>query len=938
MSMTPLSEAPRVPAARALRVEGDIKQVASGQKMSSGLGMTQVCKALVLLLMLVPLVNCAAGSVAAEASLDNRLRQAQTASDEAIALYKAGEYARAEPLYQRALALGEETLGKNHPTVATLLNNLANLYLEQGLYARAEPLLQRALALREETLGKNHPDVAFPLNNLASLYQAQGLYARAEPLLQRALALGEETPGKNHPTVATSLNNLAGLYQAQGLYARAEPLFQRALALGEETLGKNHPDVATSLNNLANLYLDQGLYARAEPLLQRALALGEETLGKNHPTVAALLSNLANIYLNQGLYARAEPLLQRALALGEETLGKNHPDVATLLNNLALTCLAQQRLTEALSLLTRAFALSERRLRQEALDFSESRRADFLRYLRPQEEHLYRLLRAHPDDTHVRRAALSAALLLKGRSVEETADVSRTLYRSLSPRDRDTFEQLRGLRTQLATLSFRNPGSRAPSDTPQRIQQLTDQGDALEADLAKRSAPLRALTAFPSPSEIVDRVAASLPKDGALVELIAYWDSPLVSKPGTPRAKSPGQLRYLALVLFPDASTRAVDLGPAEPIDVAASRLRTALANRDASFQATAQQLHQLVFQPLLPVLGNTRRLFLSPDGQLGLVPFAALHDGHGFLVDSFDFTYLSSGRNLLSRPEGTTPLRSVAVFADPDFSASPPALPLPPGTDSARAERSSALEHFFSTLRADIAQHPWTPLPGTRAEALAIQRLLPQAQLFLGAEANKERLMHLPPPGILHVATHGFFLEDAPALEGSRAVGHFGALGDRTLVPRSTNPLLRSGLVLTGVSAPSNSAGAHSALVTALELAGLDLWGTQLVVMSACDTGRGDVRLGQGVYGLHRAFIAAGAETVVMSLWKVNDETTRVLMESYYRNLLAGQGRAAALREAMLALRQTRPHPHYWAPFIALGQDAPLRSLAPKPQESAEK
>ncbi len=118
------------------------------------------------------------------------------------------------------------------------------------------------------------------------------------------------------------------------------------------------------------------------------------------------------------------------------------------------------------------------------------------------------------------------------------------------------------------------------------------------------------------------------------------------------------------------------------------------------------------------------------------------------------------------------------------------------------------------------------------------------------------------------------------------------------------------------------------SALATALELAGLDLWGTQLVVLSACDTGRGDVKLGQGVYGLRRAFVVAGAETVVMSLWKVNDETTSTLMEAYYRNLLAGQGRATALREAMRWLRATQPHPHYWAPFIVLGRDAPLREL----------
>jgi CHAT domain-containing protein len=275
-----------------------------------------------------------------------------------------------------------------------------------------------------------------------------------------------------------------------------------------------------------------------------------------------------------------------------------------------------------------------------------------------------------------------------------------------------------------------------------------------------------------------------------------------------------------------------------------------------------------------------------------------------------------------------------VAVLADPDFSARlPPPAPLV-AEASGHARRSSSLEHFFSSLRDGQALRAWalTPLPGTRKEAEAIQRLLPQAQLFLGPEATKERLLQLKAPAILHLATHGFFLENAPIPPSSRALGSIVALDKEPLAARPPDPLLRSGLLFSGANAPAPDASTptqpppDSALVTALELAGLNLWGTQLVVLSACDTGRGDVLLGQGVYGLRRAFMVAGAETVVMSLWKVDDETTRTLMEAYYSNLLAGQGRAAALREAMRKVRRAQPHPYYWAPFIAMGRDAPLR------------
>jgi CHAT domain-containing protein len=446
---------------------------------------------------------------------------------------------------------------------------------------------------------------------------------------------------------------------------------------------------------------------------------------------------------------------------------------------------------------------------------------------------------------------------------------------------------------------------------------------------------LRTLTALPTPDDVVERVAVSLPQDSALIELVAYTHKPLVPEPGTPESKVPRQLRYLALVLFPDARIRALDLGPAAPIDLAASRSRDALAGRNAGYQRDAQALYQLAFKPLVPLLGNVRRLFLAPDGQLGLVPFEALHDGHRFLINGFDFTYLTSGKDLLPPPAGTAPARSVVVFADPDFSASPVVA-----SSSSRAlestERSYSIERFFSTQRAELAAQRWEPLPGTRQEAKTLQGLFPHAQLFLGSAATKEQLLHLETPGILHIATHGFFLDDPTAPAATRGLGHLDTPGDPGPAQRPSDPLLRSFLVLAGARAPAPEAGEvgprrpEDSLVTALELAGLNLWGTELVVLSACDTARGDVKLGQGVYGLRRAFVVAGAETVVMSLWKVNDGTTRTLMESYYRNLLAGKGRAAALHEAMLALREQKPHPYYWAPFIAIGRDAPLRALTP--------
>ena len=175
-----------------------------------------------------------------------------------------------------------------------ILNLMGLVYNKNAMYEKAEPLYQRALAVREKALGKDHPDVAISLGNLAALYHAQGKYAQAEPLYQRALAVMEKALGKDHPDVATCLNNLASLYHAQGKYAQAEPLYQRALAVREKALGKDHPDVATCLNNLAELYYAQGKYAQAEPLYKRALAILENSLGPDHPNTITVRKNLDN--------------------------------------------------------------------------------------------------------------------------------------------------------------------------------------------------------------------------------------------------------------------------------------------------------------------------------------------------------------------------------------------------------------------------------------------------------------------------------------------------------------------------------------------------------------------------------------------------------------------------------------------------------------------
>jgi CHAT domain-containing protein len=219
-------------------------------------------------------------------------------------------------------------------------------------------------------------------------------------------------------------------------------------------------------------------------------------------------------------------------------------------------------------------------------------------------------------------------------------------------------------------------------------------------------------------------------------------------------------------------------------------------------------------------------------------------------------------------------------------------------------------------TAARSLSEVYFAPIEGTAREANAIRSLFPDANLLTGVQASEASVKGLTAPRILHLATHGFFLEDAPAsaTEAQAAATEEG----------SRNAMLRSGLALAG----ANTRGAgDDGILSALEASGLNLWGTKLVVLSACDTGVGVVRNGEGVYGLRRSFLLAGAESLVMSLWPISDRTTRSLMTGYYQNLKHGRGRGESLRQVQLDLLRKQPdlHPFYWAAFIQSGEWANL-------------
>ena len=382
-----------------------------------------------------------------------------------------------------------------------------------------------------------------------------------------------------------------------------------------------------------------------------------------------------------------------------------------------------------------------------------------------------------------------------------------------------------------------------------------------------------------------------------------------------------------------------MELGPAAPIDALIAEARALLSVADPRYAEVARRLDEKIMEPVRPLLGEARDVYLSPDGELNLVPFAALVDEHGqFLLAHYRFTYLTSGRDLL-RLEVTRTERSRSaplVMGSPAYDdggdAHAGATSVRPSetlqTDSARPLETRQTD---SARRSEaMGNMQFGPLAGTEPEAREVAKLLPDARLLLEQDATEAAVKALAGPSIVHLATHGFFLEralgDANFPDDLRALKPVIELG--ALPPLPENPLLRSGLALAGAN--RRRSGAEDGVLTALEVAGLDLWGTKLVVLSACETAVGARYRGEGVYGLRRALVLAGADSQIMSLWKVHDDATRSLMTAYYQRLSAGEGRSDALREVQLAMAGEGLHPFYWAAFIVGGSGRALSGEEP--------
>jgi len=861
----------------------------------------------------------------------------------AVVYMELGHYDKAESLHIKALEINENALGPSHPLVASSLHHLAALYMEIGNHDRAESLYMRALDIRKSSFGPNHPYLAASLNNMAGLYKELGDYTRAESMHIRALRIQERALGSNHPDVATSLNNLGLVYMALGKYNRAKLVLRRSLKITEKTFGGEHPDFATSLNNLGLAYIGLRDYAKARPLYQRAIEIRKRRLGSGHPDVSQSLNNLAYLYCALGEYAKAESLYKRSLRIMRASFGEVHLNTSKALQNLGLLLLTVGDYRKANRHLAQAQAINAKIISHVMGFTSENRKLLFLKKM-ARELHAYlwcnQMYLGH--DPACRKAAFDTWLSRKGIALEFQKRFQEVLVLADEPEMLVTFQELSSVRTQLSRLVYGGFGKLRSKDVKKRIRALEEEKMRLEAKLSRgsRAFAVHRLVARAN----AEMAAKALPRRSVLVEFAKLETINLWARNKVERLIPS---RYLVFILHGRKADQIeiIDIGDAKKIDEAVSRFRTEIRKvhdiQGKEVSKFCQRLYEMVFQPIESAVGDAKDLFISTDGNLSLIPFEVLQrpGGKYLIEDAYAFNYLVTGRDIIGFGKAREKPGKAVLMGDPDFDLRNEAKEFVLRSLSAEEK----LRHEKTLRSSDMRSLEFEKLKYAREELETIHGILghDNAEIYLGKSALEEILRCKNNPRILHLATHGFFLHDLELDDVAySSVGGMMTMGfeDSAVHKRSPgrkfkieNPLLRSGFALAGANSTLDITDSTEAdgIVTAEKILGLRLRGTELVVVSACDTGLGKVETGEGVFGLRRAFTQAGAKSLVMSLWRMPDEGTKDIMIAFHRNIASGVNKCRALKEA--ALEQmgkvkkmygvSQAHPALWGGFIFMGE-----------------
>jgi CHAT domain-containing protein/tetratricopeptide (TPR) repeat protein len=807
----------------------------------------------------------------------------------AMWLWYSGDYEGERPIAERALALREHAAPPDDAGIARDLHFLSDIYRVAGDYGRALQYRERAGRLVERLYGPASELMAVHLHYLAVIQAAIGDRNAAIANAQRAVDIREKVISSTDPSLARSLNLLGGLLVGAGDLTRAEPVLDRARSIWEAAGSADQTDAALALTNLGRLFAARHDDVRAAGVFERVAAIRSAAFGADHPLVAQADAQLGAAQRRLGNLAAARSSLRRALDIQQKRSVPSFPEWAQALREQALLDASDGRVDAALSEALDVERLTRKHFRASALGLSER---EALTQARSRVGGLdlawtwaSQLASRGVLDDGSAMATVDAAIRSRALVLDTLATRQRVLALHQDDETAERVETLRRAQRRLAHLLMEGPAPQSPSALPGLLREAQAEADRAERALAEKSREYRQERGRGDPGLAEARNA--LPPGSALVSYFRYSASGEDSPTGVGAA-------YAASVLTPDSETpRIVPLGTAAEIDGAVQGW-SASVSRDprprgeageAEYLGLARRLSERIWEPIGALPASLERVFIVPDGTLLGVNFATLVTKRGeYLIESGpSFQYLTAERDLVGNDDITAHGNGLLALGDPAYGAR--------GTSGTRR---------------------FDPLAASRQEAIEVASFWPareRTRLLTGDDAGEKLFKSLAPSfRVLHVATHAFF---------------------QSGIRPGENPLRVAGLAMSGANRdprPGDASDADDGILTAEEIALLDLRGVDWAVLSACATGQGVLEPGEGILGLRRAFQIAGAHTLVVSLWPVEDDATRYWMRALYasRNARASTVDAvrAASRDVLADQRRTggTTHPYFWGGFVSIG------------------
>lgn len=866
---------------------------------------------------------------------------ANTLNNLAILYKVSGKLELAENTYEEALNIYKLTLGEKSNAYATVVKNLADLYFMQAKYNKAEEYYKISHNIIKENVGDKHPDYALALKDLGKIYYIRSEYAEAEKTYLQALEI-LKTRGKNNREYATIINDLANIYRMQGLVEKAEPLLIESIQIMKELYGTKHPDYTRALYNLAvlmsrkdgqsekvekiyqevlavcrdnpadaqlcssavnalaNIYNNRGDFDKAEPLYQEGLRIARKSLGKKHPVYARALNNLAIMYRQKGKFDKAIELFSEVAQIRKEVLGEKHLEYGKTLRSIAELYYVSKKYDKAEPYYVEANRIFLEQIRKNFATLSEKEKEVFFKYFQQSFLMFYSfmLLRkdANPD---LIKEAYNYQLAIKGILLSEQNRLRNTILKSKDPELVQLYQKWQAIKDSLAQIYMKNNET---DSLRINIEPIEKELEVIEKQLSLKSS----LFAQTQQRKFItfEEVQSALSLDEVAVEIVRFNKF---------EYRFTDSLYYIAFVVSknypqPQLIFLFKTVSKEEQNDLAFYRNSIRIRKEDLnSYNIFWKRIEEKIRE----INPYAKKVFLACDGiYYAINPNTLLNpETKKYLLDERSIQLVISTRDVIqlkNTPNYT--LKEAVLLGYPDYEEDESDEATAQTIDTLKIEELDEITRYRSTI---------VSLPGTRKEVETIEKILKtkniSVQKLTEKKANEKNLKELHSPSILHIATHGYFLEDAQEVLNEDS---------QVEVVKKINPLIRSGLLLAGVQKTlrKQKKASEDGMLTAFEAQTLDLNETDLVVLSACETGVGEVKNTEGIFGLQRAFQVAGANSVVTSLWKVDDMATEFLMTNFYANWLKGISKWEALRNAMRETRKKYPQPYFWGAFVMVG------------------